>query len=49
MAKQQPDWLHKEIPLEKWLHKHLLFKDDKEFVIFLIWAVFSAAFFSIFV
>ncbi|MDP4001146.1 MAG: hypothetical protein Q8P83_02810 [bacterium] len=38
--------LHKEIPLEKWLHKHLLFTDDKEFALFLVWAIFSAAFFS---
>lgn len=32
-------WLKSEFHLEKWMHKHLLFKDDKEFAIFLAWAV----------
>lgn len=35
-------WSKKEFHLEKWLHKHLLFKDDKEFAIFLVWAAFVA-------
>ncbi|HYC79753.1 MAG TPA: hypothetical protein VEC17_01880 [Candidatus Binatia bacterium] len=32
-------WLKKEVHLEKWLHKHLTFRDDKEFAIFLVWAM----------
>ncbi|MBI2607751.1 MAG: hypothetical protein HYW51_02915 [Candidatus Doudnabacteria bacterium] len=48
MAKQKKSLLHKEIPLEKWLHKHLLFKDDREFALFLVWALFTAAFISVF-
>jgi hypothetical protein len=35
-------WHKQEFHLEKWLHKHLLFKDDKEFAIFLVWAMFVA-------
>ncbi len=28
--------------LEKWLQKRLLFRDDKEFAIFLVWAMLVA-------
>jgi hypothetical protein len=35
-------WVHSEFHLEKWLHKHLMFEDDKEFAIFLVWAMFVA-------
>ena len=31
--------LHKEFHLERWMHKHLMFRDDKEFAIFLVWAM----------
>ena len=41
-------WLHKEVHLEKWLLKHLLFRDDREFALFLVWALFTAVFISTF-
>jgi hypothetical protein len=33
-----------EIGFDKRLHKHLKFKNDAEYVIFLLWATFLAAF-----
>lgn len=38
MAKKK-HWLKTEVPLEEWLHKHFLFRSDKEFAIFLVWAM----------
>jgi hypothetical protein len=40
------DWLQKEVPLEKWFHKHLLFRDDKELALFIVWAIFTVALMS---
>lgn len=31
--------------ISKWLQKHINMKSDEEFVIFLVWAIFSAVFF----
>jgi hypothetical protein len=45
MEKKQ-DWLQKEVHLEKWLHKHFLFTDDKELALFLVWALFTVALIS---
>ena len=44
MAKKE-HWLHKKYDLEGWFHKHLYFKDDSEFAIFLVWALFVSIFF----
>jgi hypothetical protein len=42
MKTKKKHWLHVSFPLEGWLHKHLYFRDDKEFAIFLVWAMFVA-------
>lgn len=43
MAKKH--WVHKSYDLEGWLHKHLYFRDDREFMIFLAWAIFVGVLF----
>ncbi|MBI3952563.1 MAG: hypothetical protein HY336_01240 [Candidatus Doudnabacteria bacterium] len=41
-------WHQKSYDLEGWFHKHLLFKDDTEFIIFLVWSlVVGVIFFSL--
>lgn len=35
-------WLKTEFHLEKWLHKRFLFEDDREFAMFLVWAMLVA-------
>jgi hypothetical protein len=35
--------------IEKWIHKHLHFPDDREYVIFLVWALFVSVFLTSFV
>lgn len=42
MAKEKTHWLYKNYDLEGWLLKHFNFKNEKEYVIFLIWALFVA-------
>jgi len=44
MAKKK-HWLHKEYDLEGYLHQHFHFKDNWEFLIFLVWGTFVALFF----
>lgn len=49
MAKQNSDWLHKKYDLEGWLLKHFNFRDENEYVIFLVWALFVSLFLTNFV
>lgn len=44
MAKNKK-WYHHEVPLEKWMHKHLQFKNDGEFALFLVFMLFVGVFF----
>jgi len=39
MANKQ-HWLYKKYDVDGWFHKHLLFKNDWEFIILLVWALF---------
>lgn len=36
--------LHKEHDVEKMLHKHFLFQNTNEFIIFMLWGLFVTAF-----
>jgi len=49
MAKQNNHWLYKKYDLEGWLLKHFNFDDEKEYIIFLIWALFVSVFLTNFI
>ncbi len=44
MAKNKKHWLHKEIPLEKWMHEQLDLRGETELIIFMAWGLIVSAF-----